>query len=419
MPTVHQPSRAITGARNTESLESIKKSRGVCLFGVGIVSALFAASVIAAAAGYLIVRYAGTHSHFLADAPGTGPQKFHSRPTPRVGGIPIFLGLIAAAALLADRHLSVSNLITAALICGLCALAGGLAEDFTKRVGVGLRLLLTFASAALGFVILDARIGELAVPGLDWLLNFTAISFVFTLFAIGGFANAMNIVDGFNGLAGVVALIFVSCIAFVASAVGDESILWTSLIVGGALVGFLVLNFPKGLIFLGDGGAYFVGFLIAELAVLLVHRNSQVSPWFALTMLSYPVVETFFSMYRKKVLRKQSPGMPDGLHFHMLIHKRLVRRYESAAPWANAATSPFLWVLALVGAVPAVLFWDNTPVLQTLLISFVALYTWLYWRIVRFRTPKLLIAREWFGDRRSTPSRAQESDVASPANADF
>jgi UDP-N-acetylmuramyl pentapeptide phosphotransferase/UDP-N-acetylglucosamine-1-phosphate transferase len=387
------------------------------LFDVGIVSALAAALLIAAAAGYLIVRYAGTHSHFLADAPGTGPQKFHSTSTPRVGGIPILLGLMAAAALLADRHLSVFNLITAALVCGLCALAGGLAEDFTKRVGVGLRLLLTFASAALGFVILDARIAELAVPGLDWLLNFTAISFVFTLFAIGGFANAMNIVDGFHGLAGVVALIFLSCIAYVAGQVGDESILSASLVVGGALIGFLVLNFPRGLIFLGDGGAYFVGFLIAELAVLLVHRNSQVSPWFALTMLSYPIVETFFSMYRKKLLRKQSPGMPDGLHFHMLIHKRLVRRYEPATPWANAATSPFLWALALLGAAPAVLFWDNTAALQASLVSFVALYAWLYWRIVRFRTPKLLVARQWFGNRRSTLST--ESDVASPANADL
>ena len=389
------------------------------MFGVGVVSALFGAALIAATAGYIIVRYAGAHSHVLADAPGTGPQKFHSRPTPRVGGIPVFLGLAAAVMLLANRHPLVFNLITAALVCGLCALAGGLAEDFTKRVGVGLRLLLTFASAALGFVILDARIGELAVPGLDWLLNFTAISFAFTLFAIGGFANAMNIIDGFNGLAGVVALIFLICIAYVASVVGDESIMWGSLIIGGAMLGFLVLNFPKGLIFLGDGGAYFVGFLIAELAVLLVHRNSQVSPWFALTMLSYPVVETVFSIYRKKVLRKQSPGMPDGLHFHMLIHKRLVRRYEPATPWANAATSPFLWALALLSAGPAILFWDNTPVLQILLVAFVAIYTWLYWRIVRFRTPKALIARQWFGDRRLALSRAQDSDDISPANADL
>ena len=122
---------------------------------------------------------------------------------------------------------------------------------------------------------------------------------------------------------------------------------------------------------------------------------------------------------RKKVLRKQSPGMPDGLHFHMLVHKRLVRRYEPATPWANAATSPFLWALSLLVAAPAALFWDNTAVLQVLLISFVAFYAWLYWRIVRFRTPKLLIARQWFRSRRSTVTPAQENDGASPANADL
>jgi hypothetical protein len=128
---------------------------------------------------------------------------------------------------------------------------------------------------------------------------------------------------------------------------------------------------------------------------MLVHRNTEVSPWFALTLLSYPVVETMFSMYRKRVLRGQSPGDPDGLHLHMLIHKRLVRRYPAQADardqvWGNALTSPFLWVLALLGAVPAALFWDRTEVLQGVMLAFVALYVWFYWQIVRFRAPKAL-----------------------------
>src|ERR1700694_4466162 len=145
--------------------------------------------------------------------------------------------------------------------------------------------------------------------------------------------------------------------------VGAQPIMWGCLVLGGAILGFLMLNFPRGLIFLGDGGAYMIGFLIAEFAVLLVERNSEVSPWFALALLAYPVMETLFSIYRKRVLRGQSPGDPDGLHLHMLIYKRLVRRFSASGSArdvrANAYTSPFLWALTLATAIPAVLFWGS------------------------------------------------------------
>jgi UDP-GlcNAc:undecaprenyl-phosphate/decaprenyl-phosphate GlcNAc-1-phosphate transferase len=293
---------------------------------------------------------------------------------------------------------AVFNLTVVLLLCALLAFAGGLAEDFTKRVRVRLRLVLTFISAALGYFLLDARITQLGLPGFDWALQHTFISFAFTLFAVGGFAQAMNIVDGFNGLAGVVSLIFLAAIAYVARAVGDEALMWSALLLGAAIAGFLVLNYPRGLVFLGDGGAYLIGFLIAELAVLLVHRNTEVSPWFALLVLAYPVVETVFSMYRKRVLRQQSPGEPDGLHLHMLVYKRLVRRYRGYKgggmdAWANALTSPFLWLLALIAAVPAVVFWNDTAKLQGIAVGFAGLYVWLYWRIVRFRAPSLLALR--------------------------
>ena len=368
--------------------------------------------VVAVVLGYLIVRYPLAHARLSADAPSAGPQKFHQTSTPRIGGIPVFLGLAVATFVVQDGRDSVPNLIAVAVLCSLFAFAGGLAEDVTKRVRVRLRLILTFISAALGYFFLDARISELVVPGLDWALGFSLISFAFTLFAVGGFAHAMNIVDGFNGLAGVVALVFLAAIAFVARMVGDEPLMLASIVSAGAILGFLVFNFPRGLLFLGDGGAYMIGFLIAEFALLLVHRNSEVSPWFALTLLSYPVVETMFSIYRKRVLRGRSPGEPDGLHLHMLIFKRLVRR-PGARPgvWANSFTSPFLWLLSLVSAVPAVIFWDSTHTLQASTALFVVAYVWIYWRIVRFRAPKVLLLRGIFPKDRKTSQPAAEGGV--------
>ncbi|MGH9807228.1 MAG: MraY family glycosyltransferase [Terriglobia bacterium] len=285
---------------------------------------------------------------------------------------------------------SASSLFTTLLACAVPAFAGGLAEDVTRRVSVGTRLLLTFVAAGIGFFLLDARITAVDVPGVDSLLGFSACSFAFTLFAVGGFANAMNIVDGFNGLAGAIALIYVAAIAYVAHAVGDGQLALACLLLGAAMAGFLIFNYPRGLVFLGDGGAYAIGFMIAELAVLLVQRNSSVSPWFALTLFVYPAWETFFSIYRKKVVRRMSPGQPDGLHLHMLVHKRLVRRAVRKWPhrvfWENALTSPFLWALALLGVVPAVLFWDTTWALELSAGVFVIFYCLLYRRLVRFGT---------------------------------
>lgn len=327
---------------------------------------------------------------FALDETDSGPQKFHAVATPRIGGIPIVLGLCAGLATLNRGSEAVAWLSATLLVCGIPAFAGGLAEDFTGRVSVGTRLLLTFVAAGIGFFLLDARISQVDVLGVDWLLGFGAISFAFTLFAAGGFANALNIVDGFNGLAAVIALIYVAAIAYVASVVGDAPLVLTSLLLGATITGFLIFNYPRGLVFLGDGGAYVIGFMIAELAILLVQRNSAVSPWFPLTLFAYPAWETFFSIYRKKVIRGRSPGEPDGLHLHMLVHKRLVRRmirkWHHRAFWENALTSPFLWLLALLGAFPAVVFWDTTWALQLSAALFVVFYTLVYRHLVRFGT---------------------------------
>ena len=90
---------------------------------------------------------------------------------------------------------------------------------------------------------------------------------------------------------------------FVAHLVGDSTLALLSLAVAGAVLGFFVWNFPAGLIFLGDGGAYFLGFVVAEIGILLLQRNPEVSPLCPLLIVIYPVFETVFSMYRRKWLQ--------------------------------------------------------------------------------------------------------------------
>ena len=180
-------------------------------------------------------------------------------------------------------------------------------------------------SAALAGVLLDAWVVRVDLPFADVLLGYGVISVVFTCLAVAGLTHAFNIIDGFNGLAGGVAAIVMLGIAYIAFKVGDIAILAASLTGVGAVFGFMLLNFPRGLIYLGDGGAYLIGFWVAELLVLLVARNPGVSAWFPVLICCYPIFETLFSIYRRMVLKRIHPGVPDVAHFHHLIYKRLVR----------------------------------------------------------------------------------------------
>jgi UDP-N-acetylmuramyl pentapeptide phosphotransferase/UDP-N-acetylglucosamine-1-phosphate transferase len=253
-------------------------------------------------------------------------------------------------------------------------------------------------SAALAVVLAGAAIDRTDIPGLDALVASTLGAAAITIFVVAGVANAVNIIDGFNGLASMCALLMLAGLAYVAFVVGDTTVAGMALMGIGALLGFFVWNFPAGLVFLGDGGAYFLGFYLAEVAILLLARNPTVSPMFPLLLCFYPVFETLFSIYRKKWLRGMSPGMPDGVHLHMLIFRRLMRwavgrRDARHLVRRNSMTSPYLWCLCSLSVLPAVLFYDSTPLQAVFLMLFALVYLGLYWRIVRFRAPRWLVFR--------------------------
>ncbi len=342
-----------------------------------------------------VVHRLGRVGSLALDHDVSGPQKFHAHAVPRVGGVGIFAGMLAGAALLTWMGAAFEPLALLLLACSLPAFVAGLVEDLTKRVSPSQRLLATVVSAALAFWILGAQITRSDIPGLDWLLAISAGAFVATLLAVAGIANSVNIIDGFNGLASMCVVIMLAAIAYVAFQVGDPLVGSLALLGIGAVLGFFVWNFPSGMIFLGDGGAYFLGFYVAELSILLLVRNPDVSPLFPLLVCVYPVFETLFSIYRRRFLRAVPPSMPDGIHLHSLIYRRVLRwavgdRSAKALIRRNSMTSPFLWALCMLSVVPAVLFWNNSAVLAGMLALFAFSYVALYWSIVRFRSPRWL-----------------------------
>lgn len=347
----------------------------------------------------LLVRYRRLHASYTADNDLLGVQKFHARAVPRVGGIALVLSMTFVCAIAAFRDGEVVSALTLLMIASMPVFLGGLAEDVSKKVRARVRLSLALASGAIAYQWLGAAVTHVGIIGLDWALQFGLVSFIFTIFAIAGAANAINIIDGYNGLASVVSAMILAGLAYVSYYLGDRLILVAAVGMLGAIGGFLIWNYPRGLIFLGDGGAYFIGFIIGTLSILMLARHPNVSPWFPLLLCIYPVFETLFSIYRKKLVRGKSPGAPDGVHLHMLVYKRLVRWAVGSSEarlitQRNAMTSPYLWVLSSMGTIPAVLFWQYEYVLMFFVALFSISYVVLYRRLVLFRMPRWLVLQK-------------------------
>lgn len=342
-----------------------------------------------------VIRHAKLYGVAM-DTDLDGVQKVHARAVPRIGGVGIFVAVVLTGVFAMLRTPLIGQGVLLLLLCSSVAFFGGIVEDFTKKVSPSRRLLLTMFAAAMGYFLLDAKIERIDWISSVWILSHVWIALPLTVLAVAGIANAVNIIDGFNGLATVVTICMLMSLAYVALQVNDTFVLVAALIVAGAAAGFLIWNYPAGLIFLGDGGAYFLGFMLGELAVLLVMRNPQVSTWYAALLLIYPVFETLFSAYRRLFLRGRSPGTPDGIHLHSLIFRRVVlwavgRRDARTLNLRNAMTSPYLWLLSLMAVIPATLFWQHSWVLMVFCLLFILSYVWLYARIVRFRSPRWMI----------------------------
>lgn len=329
------------------------------------------------------------HGNFSMDST-SGVQKMHTSPTPRIGGIGIAVGVLAGFAASSHGIAAAEKraILSTILLAGMPAFIFGLLEDVTKKVSVRIRLLATMASGVLGWGITGTAITHVDIPGLDFILGYTVFSVLFTAFAVGGVANSINIIDGFNGLTAGTAIIMLAAFGIIARQVGDIPLAFTCLIIAGAVIGFFLVNWPRGKIFLGDGGAYFLGFTLAWIAVLLPERNANISPWTSLLICSYPIIEVGFSIYRRKFLREATAAtQPDAVHLHSLANKRWAKKIfpNASKTTQNGLTSPFLWCYALIPCSAAIVFQHSKVLtLAALVISF-AIYLSMYSKLAFFR----------------------------------
>jgi len=292
------------------------------------------------------------------------PQKFHEKPVPRVGGLAIFLATFIG--------LYQFKILTWKFPTSIAFLSGFI-EDITRKLSEKIRFFILILAALVAVFSLNVVIIDLKeFPVLSLLVQFFPFAVLFTVIAIVGLANAFNIIDGLNGLSSGTALIVLASIMYVSLEVGDYKIFLLSEILFLSTLGFFLWNFPWGKIFLGDGGAYFLGFFIACLVILLNQKHQLVSDWYPVAVAVYPIFETLFSMIRRACFLKTSPLKPDRYHLHSLLFLFLKRKVKDSL--ANPFTSLILLIGQSIFVAVTSFYWKKTYILLMVIAIFVVTY---------------------------------------------
>lgn len=324
-----------------------------------------------------------------------GIQKFHTKSTSRLGGLGICFGVVCGV-WLSSQHFPNDFLLGCwLLLASLPVFLGGLMEDLTHKVAPHVRLFSACLSSALIYFLLQVGVTRTDIPTIDAALSVPGIALLVTMLVVAGFINAVNIIDGFHGLASGTVIIMLLGLAGLALFVNDGLVFRLCLITATATLGFAIWNWPLGKIFLGDGGAYLLGLWVVELGLLLPHRSFDISPMAPVLVGVYPLLETLYSIYRRKFVRSHPINHPDAIHLHTLIYRRLILNpaldvSSADKNKANAKVAVLVWGFVLMPVVCALVFYQHTNTLLGLITFFGLAYCYLYRRLIKFKAPRFL-----------------------------
>jgi UDP-GlcNAc:undecaprenyl-phosphate GlcNAc-1-phosphate transferase len=245
-------------------------------------------------------------------------RKIHSAVIPRVGGIGIVLGAVSSVLAWVDLSRS-----TEMFLFGIGVIAGfGLWDD---RVDLDYRIKFAGQLLAIGIVV---WLGGVVVERLPELENREIpgfVSYPLTIFFLLGTTNATNLSDGLDGLAAGLSLLSLACIASLADLAEGDELVFTTLAIIGATLGFLRYNTHPAMVFMGDTGSQFLGFALGVLVLMLTEQvNTALTPGLALPIVGLPIIDTLMVM-GQRMAEGRSPFKPDKNHFH---HKLLALGFD-------------------------------------------------------------------------------------------
>ena len=297
----------------------------------------------------------------------TAIQSAHSGFVPRFGGLAIFISILGFMPLLSFGFIPLSvvfdlniDYVKWLAVSALPIFVVGLAEDLGYNMTPKMRLFASALSSLLATFFFKIWLTRLGIPGVDHILVFALPGILFTIFATVGVVNAFNLIDGLNGLSSFVSISISIALAIIALHVDNTSMAFFLMLLPASVLGFLLLNFPFGKIFLGDSGAYVLGHFLVWCAILLVNYEVEISPFAILLIFFWPVADTGLAIWRRWKLGNPT-DRPDRLHFHQLAMRYLEIRFfgRHKRHLVNPISTVFLVPLISVPQILGVLFWNN------------------------------------------------------------
>jgi UDP-GlcNAc:undecaprenyl-phosphate GlcNAc-1-phosphate transferase len=277
-------------------------------------------------------------------------RKIHGQPIPRVGGVAIVAAFLAALAASLAVNAGARQLVAAdpqraagLLIGALGAAALGVYDDL---LGAGARkkFVVQFVIGALAYG-LGFRLDSIVVPVLGT-LELGALGAPLTLLWFAGVMNALNLVDGLDGLAAGVAFIAIAVVFAIAAGGGNGLAMLFAAALGGAVLGFLVFNFNPASIFMGDSGSLFLGFVLAATSIETSETTSAaVELLVPIVLLGLPIMDTLLAMGRRALRGVPLFSADRGHIHHRLLARGLSQRQAVLVLYGFAA---LLGLVALV-----------------------------------------------------------------------
>jgi UDP-N-acetylmuramyl pentapeptide phosphotransferase/UDP-N-acetylglucosamine-1-phosphate transferase len=284
-------------------------------------------------------------------------QSMHTRLTPRVGGVAIF-GALGLSVIFAP--VSISGPYAKFVLATSFLFVVGLAEDLGFHMSPRRRMLAAMGASLLAIWLLGVWLPRAGIPGFDLLVAHWVVGVPLTLLVTAGISNGFNLIDGVNGLASLTAIVAAVALSQIAALAGYTVMVHLAMMLAAAIFGFFLLNYPFGQIFLGDAGAYTLGFVLSWFGISVLINAPGASPWALLLILFWPVADTMLAIYRR-FRSKADVAAPDRLHVHQMVMRALEicilgrNLRQIANPLTTLVLSPFVIAPPIAG----VLLWNQ------------------------------------------------------------
>ena len=313
----------------------------------------------------------------LVDNDFSKPQAFHKEAVSRSGGIASIISLFI---FLFFYYLLYSEILYSYIFICLSLFLIGYLDDLKIKINPLMRLILMIIFLLIFINLLSVQIYNIDLIFLNFWLKNKIFSNIFIILCFLFIINGANLIDGFNGLLTINLIIINSVLLFLN--LENNQLEFAFFLTGQIviLVTFLLFNFPKAKMFLGDSGSYLFGSLVALNIIITNNLNPLISSFFFCILLFYLFFEVFFSFLRK-ILQNKSPVLPDNLHLHMLTFKKIEKVFELEK--SNYINSIIINASFAILILPSIYFADNSLVCKYWFFSLILIYTMIYLRLYR------------------------------------